>query len=120
MMYKTRCGQVFSFENSSLLLDEFRAINIPRVTRRGNIMPNIVVINESTAISNADLQKMLPAFEQQWNQDLQSAWRVEPASFNFLPQQKAPAAGSWWLVFLDNSDQASSLAYHDLSNDGSP
>ena len=83
-------------------------------------MPNIVVINESTAISNADIQKMLPAFEQQWNQDLQSAWRVEPASFQFLPQQKAPAAGSWWLVFLDNSDQASALAYHDLTNDGYP
>lgn len=83
-------------------------------------MPYIAVINESTAISNADIQKMLPAFEQQWNRDLQSVWRVEQASFNLLPPQKAPAAGSWWLVFLDNSDQASTLAYHDLTNDGYP
>ena len=27
-------------------------------------------------------------------------------------------AGSWWVVFLDNSDQAGALAYHDLTNEG--
>ena len=30
-------------------------------------MPQIAVINESTAIADADVQKMLPAFQQQWN-----------------------------------------------------
>jgi hypothetical protein len=83
-------------------------------------MPTIVVINESTVISNADIQKMLPAFEQQWNHDLKSVWQVEQASMSFLPKQKAPASGTWWLVFLDDSDQASALAYHDLTNDGYP
>src|SRR5476649_512211 len=83
-------------------------------------MPHTVVINESTAMSDADIQKMLPAFQQQWNADLKSAWQVEHASFHFLPQRKAPATASWWLVFLDNSDQASALAYHDLTNDGYP
>ena len=34
-------------------------------------MPQIAVINESTAISDADVQNMLPAFGQQWNNDLQ-------------------------------------------------
>jgi len=28
--------------------------------------------------------------------------------------------GSWWLVFLDDSDQADALAYHDLTEDGLP
>jgi hypothetical protein len=83
-------------------------------------MPLLAVINQSTAISDADVQKMLPAFTQQWNNDLKPIWGVEPATFTFVPKGHAPAAGTWWLVFLDNSDQAGALAYHDLTNDGLP
>src|SRR5262245_42190370 len=83
-------------------------------------MLQIAVINESTAISNAYVQAMLPAFDQQWNRDLQPIWGVEAASFTFVPQGQALAAGTWWLVFLDDSDQAEALAYHDLTNEGLP
>src|SRR5258708_29542702 len=83
-------------------------------------MPQIAVINESTAIVDADVQKMLPAFQQQWNQDLAPVWGVDAATFTFVPKNRMPAAGSWWLVFLDNSDQPRALAYHDLTNDGQP
>jgi hypothetical protein len=83
-------------------------------------MPQIAVINESTAIADADVQKMLPAFAQQWNKDLAPVWGVDPATFTFIPKNQMPAAGSWWLVFFDNSDQAGALAYHDLTNDGLP
>ena len=83
-------------------------------------MPRIAVINESTVIGDADVQKMLPAFEQQWNKDLAPVWGVDDASFTFIPKHRMPAAGSWWLVFLDDSDQAGALAYHDLTNEGLP
>lgn len=83
-------------------------------------MPDIAVINESTAMADADIERMLPALQLQWNRDLKSVWQVEPASFTFLAANQPPPPGWWWLVFLDNSDQASALAYHDLSNDGSP
>jgi len=83
-------------------------------------MPRIAVVNVSTAISDADVQRMLPAFAKQWNQDLEPIWGVEAANFTFVPKGHAPAAGSWWLVFLDDSDQAGALAYHDLTNDGLP
>ena len=83
-------------------------------------MPRIAVINESTVIGDADVQKMLPAFEQQWNKDLAPVWGVDAASFTFAPKHRMPVAGSWWLVFLDDSDQAGALAYHDLTNDGLP
>src|SRR5208282_5015495 len=73
-----------------------------------------------TAFADADVQAMLAAFNQQWNKDLEAIWGVEPASFVFTPQGQAPAAGSWWVVFLDDSDQANALAYHDLTNDGLP
>jgi len=83
-------------------------------------MLQLVVINESTAIATPDVQAMLPAFSQQWNQDLASIWGVEAGTFTFVPQGKSPASGTWWIVFLDDSDQAGALAYHDLTNEGLP
>jgi hypothetical protein len=83
-------------------------------------MPNIAVINESTAISDADVQAMIPAFQEQWNSDLRPIWGVDEAGFAFTQKGKAPPAGDWWVVFLDNSDQANALAYHDLTDEGLP
>jgi hypothetical protein len=83
-------------------------------------MLQIAVINESTASTDAEVQKMIPAFNTQWNNDLNSVWGVGAANFAFNPRQQAPPAGSWWVVFLDNSDQANALAYHDLTNEGLP
>ena len=83
-------------------------------------MPQIAVMNESTVMSDGDVQKMLAAFDQQWNKDLRPVWGVDAATFTFVPKHRMPAAGSWWLVFLDNSDQAGALAYHDLTNEGLP
>ena len=34
--------------------------------------------------------------------------------------QHRPAAGTWWVVFLDDGDLAEALAYHDLTNEGLP
>lgn len=83
-------------------------------------MLQLAVINESTTIASADVQTMIPAFSQQWNTDLKSVWGIDSATFTFVPQGQAPAAGTWWVVFLDDSDQAGALAYHDLTNEGLP
>jgi hypothetical protein len=83
-------------------------------------MLQIAVINESTVVADADVQAMLPAFTQQWNLDLQPVWGVEDATFSFVPKDETPASGTWWVVFLDDSDQAGALAYHDLTNEGLP
>src|SRR5947209_19841192 len=83
-------------------------------------MLQIAVINESTAIPDGKVQEMLPAFDQQWNKDLQSVWGVPAAKFTFLPKTQKPPSGAWWVVFLDDSDQAGALAYHDLTNEGLP
>ncbi len=83
-------------------------------------MPNVVVINESASVSDAEVQAMMPAFAEQWNEDLRSVWGVEPAAFAFVPNTERPASHSWWVVFLDHSDQAGALAYHDLTNEGLP
>jgi hypothetical protein len=86
----------------------------------GDVMPQLAIINESTSISDQDVQNMMPALEQQWNNDLRSVWGVEEAALIFVPKGQAPAPGTWWVVYLDNSDQAGALAYHDLTNDGLP
>ena len=83
-------------------------------------MLQLAVINQSTAISDADIQNMIPAFQQQWNTDLQGIWGVDTSNFQFVPQGQSPPAGSWWVVFLDSSDAPGALAYHDLTNEGLP
>ena len=83
-------------------------------------MLQLAVINESTVIADADVQAMIPAFNTQWNKDLNSVWGAGAATFALYPKKQAPPAGSWWVVFLDDSDQANALAYHDLTNEGLP
>ena len=83
-------------------------------------MQQIAVINESTAMADGEVQAMIPAFDTQWNKDLNAVWGVGAATFAFNSKQHAPPSGSWWVVFLDNSDQANALAYHDLTNEGLP
>lgn len=83
-------------------------------------MLQVVVINESGAIADGPVTQMLPAFSAQWNTDLNAAWGVGAAQFTFTPRSTTPVAGAWWVVFLDDSDQADALAYHDLTNEGLP
>lgn len=83
-------------------------------------MLTIAVINESSVTTQSELDSYLPAFDQQWNKDLAKVWNIERASFAQVPKGDTPPKGSWWVVFLDDSDQANALAYHDLTNEGLP
>ncbi len=42
------------------------------------------------------------------------------AELTIIPKGTQPPAGSWWLVLLDDSDQANALGYHDLTTEGLP
>ena len=83
-------------------------------------MLRISVLNESTVVDDTTVRAMLPALETQWNRDVLRVWGVERAAFGHVPRNRAPRRGSWWLVFLDDSDQAQALAYHDLTDEGLP
>jgi hypothetical protein len=97
-------------------IDEFQTQFTKEIT-----MPlQIAVLNESTVIQDVAIQQMIPAFSDQWNKDLETVWGVQPADLVFFSKGQAPPAGSWWVIFLDDSDQANALAYHDLTNDGFP
>src|SRR5258706_4511637 len=83
-------------------------------------MLKIAVINESTAITSSAIKKMIPAFSSQWNNELNDAWGVGQAQLDFVDKGVTPPAGSWWVVFLDDTTQADALAYHDLTDEGLP
>jgi len=83
-------------------------------------MLHIAVINESNTTTDDAVRAMVPAFGTQWNKDLDPVWGVGQASLHFVAKHSKPSAGAWWVVFLDNTDQADALAYHDLTNEGLP
>jgi len=51
---------------------------------------------------------------------LSPAWDIDQALFIFVPKGLTPDPAAWQCVFLDDSDQAGALAYHDLTNTGLP
>src|SRR5712692_10062037 len=84
-------------------------------------MPNIkiAVINASTVLTDKDIENVLPALQTQVSRDFAPAWGVD-ADLAFVPQGSNPSPGAWWLVILDNSDQAGALGYHDVTSEGLP
>ena len=79
----------------------------------------ISIINASTVLTDAQVQKVVPALQTQVHRDFYPAWGVD-ADLTFVPKGSKPAKGTWQLVILDNSDQAGALGYHDLTKDGLP
>jgi hypothetical protein len=83
-------------------------------------MIEVAVVNESTAITDAEVQAMIPAFETQWNRDLAPIWTLDQAHFTWIPKPDQAPATSWWVVLLDDTDQGTDLAYHELTAAGLP
>jgi hypothetical protein len=79
----------------------------------------IAIINESTVVSDADVQAATDALQMQVTRDFAPAWGVN-AKLSFVPTGQSPPTGVWWLTVLDNSDQAGALGYHDVTPDGLP
>jgi hypothetical protein len=79
----------------------------------------ISVINESTVLSDNDIPPVLAALQQQVTEDFCPVWGTN-AELKIVARGLQPPSGSWWLVLLDDSDQANALGYHDLTSEGLP
>jgi hypothetical protein len=79
----------------------------------------ISVINESTVLADADLTPAVAALQKQVTNDFGPMWGTD-AELTIVAKGTQPANGSWWLVLLDDSDQANALGYHDLTTEGLP
>ena len=79
--------------------------------------PHLVVINESTVITNDQLAPIIAAAQKQVDQDFQPAWgigvHIEGIVDTFVPNR-------WAIVIADTSDEANALGYHDLTPDDLP
>jgi hypothetical protein len=79
----------------------------------------VAVINASTVLTDAQVEAAVPALQMQVHRDFAPAWGID-ADLSFVRSGAKPAAGSWWLVILDNSDVAGALGYHDVTDEGLP
>jgi len=79
----------------------------------------IAIINESTVLTNAQVNSAVPALQTQIHRDFAPAWGID-ADLTFIPKGQNPPADMWWIGIFDNSDQAGALGYHDLTNEGLP
>jgi len=82
-------------------------------------MIHIAIINASTVLPDAEVQRAIPALQKQVSKHFYPIWGVN-ARLVFTPKGVLPHKGYWWLAILDNSDVANALGYHDLSSEGLP
>src|SRR5689334_14058674 len=79
----------------------------------------IAVLNASSVITDAEVQATMAALQVQITRDFLPAWGSD-AVLGFVPRGEKPPPGLWWLVVLDDADQAGFLGYHDLTPDNLP
>lgn len=92
---------------------------MPQPTHAQTQTIQISVINESTVLADADVVPVVAALQEQVSSDFLPVWGVD-AELNIVPKSSQPPTGSWWLVLLDDSDQANALGYHDLTSESLP
>jgi hypothetical protein len=79
----------------------------------------VSIINESTVLADSDVVPVVAALQKQVTNDFRPVWGVD-AELIIVPSGSQPSNSSWWLVLLDDSDQANALGYHDLTTEGLP
>lgn len=80
-------------------------------------MIRIAVLNDSTVVKDADLQAVIPALQTQVHNHFAPVWGID-AELQFV--SGTPPPGAWWLVILDDADQANALGYHDVTDEALP
>jgi hypothetical protein len=92
---------------------------MPQPTHAQTPTIQISVINESTVLADADVVPVVAALQKQVTNDFRPVWGVD-AELSIVTKGAQPPSGNWWLVLLDDSDQANALGYHDLTSEGLP
>ena len=78
--------------------------------------PVIACINRSSAYSNDEMGKLVPALRKFLDTCFVPIWGT-PASLTLATEE---VKGAWSLIMLDDADEADALGYHDLTKDGLP
>lgn len=83
------------------------------------VLHGVAVINESTVLTDDEVQAALPVFQHQANYHFRPFWDAG-CRLHWVPKGMQPLPGMWQFVILDDSDQAGALGYHDYTPDGLP
>lgn len=79
----------------------------------------IAIVNESTVVTDAEVQHVTNALQVQVHRDYLAAWGRD-ADLTFYPAGKTPPAPSWLIAILDVADVQGAGGYHDLTQAGLP
>lgn len=87
-------------------------------------MIQIQVINESTCLSDEEIEIAVKALQIQITRDFFPIWGID-AELSFLSSKEIlnkvkPDSTKWWCVILDSSGGDSYLGYHELTDAGLP
>lgn len=77
----------------------------------------IAVINESTLVTNAQIDTMCKAIQIQLNLHVLPAWNMKAGTIQFYADKNKVPGYAWVVNMLDNSTQAGALGYHAVDSD---
>jgi len=83
------------------------------------MMTTIAIKNQSTVLTDTQVQTAVTALQIQVTRDWAPVWRTT-ATLIFLNKNQAVPAGAWPIYILDTSDVSGALGYHDESATGVP
>lgn len=72
-------------------------------------MTDIVIVNQSTALSDGQIQAVLPAITKWANTLVCPAYGLDPVTLSFAPANSTP---TWFISVLDHADISGVLGYH--------
>ena len=84
-----------------------------------NLARPISIINQSTLLTDEEVEQVVPALQRQISHDFYPVWGVD-TELSFVPHGKRASKKTWWLVLMDNSDESGFLGYHDMTDEGHP
>jgi len=81
--------------------------------------PTIAVVNVSTVLTDRQLTPAITAIQLQVTRDFGPVWLLGANVRQIFKGQVVPL-GCWVMFIMDDSDQADTLGYHDITADGLP
>jgi hypothetical protein len=82
-------------------------------------VPVIGITNQSTVLTDYQVQAAIPALQKQITDDFRAYWDIDATLTMMLPNEALPN-GWWQLVLTDNPDVAGALGYHEMTSGGTP
>jgi hypothetical protein len=79
----------------------------------------IAIFNESSVMTDGQLEAIVGALQKQVSGDFAPVWGVD-AELTYFPKGATVDPTMWQLGIFDNSDQAGALGYHDITAAGLP